>query len=211
MSDRCFTPEELAELSADDPRRAHVDGCPRCQAVMKSFVAFMDPADIPKAADLADAHARLSGALEREIGSGPKVVRPDSGFWTPFRARMIAAVAAVLVVAVGLSLFRAGPDGMAPGEPVLRGVGTPAAPFRCKVEKSEGVGGYQLTWAGIAEATDYRVVVYGADLEEIVGFDVESGTTFELNPPEGAAFCRVIALRDGDELERSAPAYFGEC
>ena len=63
MSDRCITPEELAELSADDPRRGHVDGCPRCQAVMKSFVAFMDPADIPGAADLADAQRIQNKAM----------------------------------------------------------------------------------------------------------------------------------------------------
>ena len=197
-------------MSADDPRRIHVDGCPRCQAVMKSFVAFMDPADVPGAADLADAHARLSDALDREIGTGAKVVRPGSGFWTPFRVRMIAAVAAVLVVAVGLSVFRAGPDGLAPGEPVLRGVGAPAVPFRVETIPLES-DGFQLRWPGVAEATGYRVVVYGEDLLEITGFDVGLETTFKFEPPIGAAFCRVIALRDGDELERSDPAYFDGC
>ncbi len=210
MSDRCLTPKELAELSPDDPRRAHVDGCPRCQSIMKSFAAFMDPANVPEEADLTDARARLSGALEREIGSGAGAARPGAGFWNPFRVRMIAAVAAVMVVAVGLSLFRAGPDGMAPGEPVLRGVGAPAAAFRVDTIHMEN-GGYQLRWLGVAEATGYRVVVYGEDLEEIMGLDVGLETTFKFEQPDGAAFFRVIALRDGDELAKSDPAYFGGC
>ena len=56
----------------------------------------------------------------------------------------------------------------------------------------------------------YRVVVYGADLEELMDHDAGSTTSLELRPPDEAAFCRVIALRDGDEVARSDPAYFDD-
>jgi hypothetical protein len=177
---------------------------------MKSFAAFMDPADIPESADLADAQVRLSAALAGEIGGdGPvdQVLRPASSFWNPFRVRMIAAAAAVVIVAVGLSVTRFGPE-IPPQEPVLRGAGDVAAPFRCIVVGLED-GGYRLSWPAVEEAATYRVVIYGADLEELMDHDAGSATSLELRPPDGAAFCRVIALRDGDEVVRSDPAYFG--
>jgi len=171
----------------------------------------MDPVDVPVGADVEDADSRLAAVLDREIGpigSDGEVVRPASTFWNPFRVRTLAAAAAVVIVAVGLSLFRPGSEVISPQEPVLRGIGAATvAPFRCQMALLEE-GGFRVSWSGIAEATGYRVVAYGVDLVELAGFDVGLKTTFGLQPPQGAAFCRVIALRDGDELGRSDPAYF---
>ncbi len=211
MNDRCLNPAELADFPAEDPRWSHVDDCPRCQAVMKSFAAFMDPADVPEGADLADAHARLSAALDREIGSGdsnPQVIRPATSFWNPFRVRTLAAAAAVVIVAVGLSMMRYGPEAP-PQDPVLRGAGDVAVPFRCEITVLER-GVYLLSWPEVEEATSYRVVVYRADLEKLMDREVGGATSLELKLPKGGAFCRVIALRDGDEVARSGPAYFDD-
>lgn len=224
MSDRCLKPEEIGDLIAlsaggpegpegpegsDDPRWAHVDECPRCQALLQSYTAFLDPVGVPAGADLADAEVRLDAALGKEIGTTGKVVSPPTSFWNPFRVRTLAAAAAVVIVAIGLSVFRPGSEVISPQEPVLRGIGAPAAPFRCQVGMlNEGV--FRMTWPLIAEATGYRVVVYGEDLGELATFDVGMETSFELRPPEGAAFCRVIAMRGGDEMGRSDPAYFGD-
>ena len=212
MNERCLNPEELADFPAEDPRRAHVDDCPRCQAVMKSFAAFMNPADVPEGADLADAHTRLSGALDREIGPGDsmdsnaQVIRPTTSFLSPFRVRTLAAAAAVVIVAVGLSLTRYGPE-TPPQDPVLRGAGDVVVPFHCEITVLKN-GGYLLNWPEVEEATSYRVVVYRADLEKLMDHDVGNATSLELKLPKGGAFCRVIALRDGDEVARSGPAYF---
>ena len=220
MNDRCLNLEELADFPAEDPRWSHVDDCPRCQAVMKSFAAFMDPADVPEGADLADAHTRLSAALNREIGSGgsmdsedsgssnAQVIRPATSFWSPFRVRALAAAAAVVIVAVGLSVTRYGPE-TPPQDPVLRGAGDVVVPFRCEITVLEK-GGYLLSWPEVEEATSYRVVVYRADLEELMNHDVGGATSLELKLPKDGAFCRVIALRDGDEVARSGPAYFDD-
>ena len=211
MSERCLNMEELTGMPTDDPRRAHLDACPRCQAVVKSLAEFMDPQDVPQGADVADAHARLAAALDREITPQENVIRPASSFWTPFRVRTIAAAAAVVIVAVGLSMFGSG-WGPGPGvlpnqKPVLRGIGTPAAPFLCQLELLSG-GRFQASWPGIAGATGYRVVVYGQDLRKLIAFEAGSTTQLVIQMPVGGAFCRVIALKDGDELARSNPAYF---
>lgn len=209
MNDRCLNPEELAGLATDDPRWGHVENCPACRAITQSLAAFLTPTDFPADSDLADADTRLSAVLEQEIGSGGTVVRPAPTFWTPFRVRTLAAVAAVLVVAVGLSLVSPGPIGP-PQEPVLRGIGTPAAPFGCQMATLEN-GVFQVSWPPVTDATSYRVVVYGEDLQELATFDVGPATTFELIPPAGAAFCRIVALCAGDELGKSDPAYFDDC
>lgn len=210
MNNQCPNPEELTDFPIEDPRQAHVDDCPRCQAVLMSFDAFMDPSDVPEGADLADAQAGLSEALAVEIGgSAPdgEVVRPASTFWNPFRLRGIAAAAAVVIVAVGLSMVRISSESPSSQGPVLRGAGDMVAPFRCEVTGLEK-GGYLLSWQGVEEATSYRVVVYRADLDELMNYDVGGATSHELELLEGGAFCRVIALKDGDEILRSEPAYF---
>lgn len=207
MSDLCLNPVELAGLAFEDPRRAHVEGCPRCQAILKSLAAFMDPVEIPAEANLAEADTLLAAALEREM----EVVRPAPTFWTPFRVRVLSAVAAVLVVAVGLSLFGGGPDVVPNGEPVLRGVDDSAGRFLCHFDNPTGPGDPQLSWTTFDGATEYKVVAYDLQLKELAVFEAGSETSLVLDPPLNTSFFRVIALKDGDELARSEPAYFDQC
>ncbi len=154
MSDQCLTIEdlgELAELPVGDSRRAHLDGCPRCQGLVASYAAFFTPEDIPPEADVADAGARLSAALEREIGAetGGNIVRPASFTQRFLGMRPLAAAAAVLVVALGLSLMRDGP-GAPPLEPVLRGAGDEVVAFQGEAVALAG-DGYRLRWPAAAD------------------------------------------------------------
>jgi hypothetical protein len=211
MSDRCLNLTELdglADLAAGDPRLAHVENCPRCRALARSQAAFLDPANIPPEADLEDAEARLTAALAEEMGGPVPVVRPPTSFWTPFRVRTLAAAAAVVIVAVGLSLVDIGPQAP-PAEPVLRNSGASSAPWRCRLDMLEA-GDLRLSWPTVAAATDYRVIVFSIDLEELATFAAGPVTSFTVIPPPGAAFCRVVALRAGDEIRRSDPVYFDD-
>ena len=68
MKGECVRIEHMADielLPADDPRRRHVESCPRCRAVYAAYRDFMAPA----AADAGpeQARARLEAALEREM------------------------------------------------------------------------------------------------------------------------------------------------
>lgn len=197
----------MTELPVGDSRRAHLEECPRCQGLAKSFVAFMAPVDVPVEADIADANTRLSAALTREIGgeAGGSIVRPATFRQRFLGMRSLTAAAAVVAVALGLSLMRGGPAAP-PLEPILRGAGDELAPFRCEVSVVAGQE-YRLSWATVAAGTTYRVEVYGEGLEELAAYDVGDALSFALQPPVGAAFCVVIALAGGDEVMRSQPAY----
>jgi hypothetical protein len=85
MTDQCFEMEDVAEiltLSDDDPRRRHAEECPRCDAVLMSFSAFLD-ADA--GSDPADAEARLAAFLDTNIkdasADAPKTIPGREGFF----------------------------------------------------------------------------------------------------------------------------------
>lgn len=212
MANPCPTLEELtawADLPAGDARRAHLQSCARCQAVVTSYAAFMEPENLPAGADLQDAHDHLSASLDREIGVGGvgEVVRPAPSRWRPFSWPSAAAVAAVIVVAVGLSVMRGGIE-RPPQRDVLRGGPDTAAAFSGEILAGED-SGYRVSWPAAADPeAAYQVVVYGADLAELARYDVGTTTVLNLTPPTGAAFCQVVALRHGDEITRSQPIYF---
>lgn len=214
MAKPCPTLEELAawvDLPANDTRRSHLQHCPRCQAVVASYGAFMDPENLPAGADLQDARQRLSASLDREIGVGGvgDVVRPAAARWRPFSRSSVAAVAAVMVVALGLSLMRGRIEGP-PQRDVLRGGPDPAAAFSGDIMATD-TAGYRLSWPAAADPTaTYRIVVYGADLTEVARLEAGGTTSIELTPPAAAAFCQVVVLLHGDEVTRSGPIYFAD-
>ena len=100
MNGGCFKPDEFEGLEADDPRRVHLEKCLRCRSVLKSFEVFRnvadipDEADVPDGADVVEAHARLSVALEGEIGAGKfgepagEEAQRTPSFWGRLRGRM---------------------------------------------------------------------------------------------------------------------------
>lgn len=215
VRESCFQPEalaEIAELSAGDPRRAHLEGCARCRARLAAFASFMAEEPVPAGADPVDAEARLSAVLDdligrpgddRSTGFAPVTRLPVRRERQPMR--LVLALAAVLVVAVGLRVATQVGDG---GQPttVLRGDKDPvAAAFQpSSTPLSEGI--VQLAWQPVPGAEGYRVVLIGADLRETAQHEVGSQTRLDLGPDDlaDAAFWRVIALRGGDPVARSA-------
>lgn len=63
MSKRYLKPNEFKGLGPEDPRRAHLKKCRRCQAVLRSFEDLAEVADGPAGEEVADAHARLMVAV----------------------------------------------------------------------------------------------------------------------------------------------------
>ncbi|MCB9513646.1 MAG: hypothetical protein H6694_04950 [Candidatus Latescibacteria bacterium] len=66
MADSCPTVEVLADLAAlpaDDPRRRHVQDCPRCRARLLDYQDFLAGGAPVSAASLEDALDRLDAAL----------------------------------------------------------------------------------------------------------------------------------------------------
>jgi hypothetical protein len=215
----CVPIEELEAVlarPAGDPRRRHVETCPRCRARALSLREFVTmPEDVPGAL-LAEADANLAAVLRRELALDPSaapasdasaVRRPRWG--TPWRM----VFAGVAFAAVALVSVRAIQRRMVEETPVMRGTheGTAAAPEALRAVPGEGQ--VTLTWSAAAGADDYQVTLYSADLTEIVRLPPTADTKVvvthaDLPPPAAAgtlALWRVTARAQGDELGVSAP------
>jgi hypothetical protein len=233
VSDRCFRVDELEEigrLAGDDPRRGHLDECPRCRARWASVQAFLSPPDEPAGADLADARARLPGALRREIfgeasrgetdrrerhgrgaesGADSFVRRLRALRWPSLGPAFAAAV--VLVVAVGIWRML-DPGGVEDQAPLLRRDGEVREDVIVGSEAHRLEDGrLSLSWTCTLEADSFVVLLYGSDLSELARHEAGPDPELVLAPSalvardEGGApvFWRAIGLRGGDEVARS--------
>jgi hypothetical protein len=225
---------EVARLPVDDPRRAHLARCPRCRARLASYKAFMDSAELPEGADTADAKSRLSLAMQREIfgvhaaqieadASVSRSTGRDSGASPegPIRRLMqlltmpalrpvwAVGVVALLVVVVHEALQ---PARVTQGPITLRGTDEGSGAAVAAEARVLEDGSILFSWNPITDADRYELVLYGADLSEIGRLDAGPANFLMLRPdarPEAARhgvglFWRVLCLRGGDELVRSA-------
>ena len=79
----CLKIEEIAELvssTADDPRAAHLESCPRCRARLMSYKKFID-ATSARGFKPEEAQAYLEAALDREISSSTERPRQSGRSW----------------------------------------------------------------------------------------------------------------------------------
>ena len=207
MSD-CLDLEALASLSglpAGDPRRAHVESCPRCRArlvALEEFVAGTG-SDVPDAEWLA-----AKAALERRrVSEGlaarpatPPVVRPT---WTRALWRPVFAAAATLVlVSAGVWWTT-----QSRHEPALRAV--PGDEWTIAVGTREAA--VTIAWLASPGADQYRVVFLDASLEPVATLEVGAAleaTVRRDSLPGGlshgqAVMVEVHALRGAEAIARS--------
>lgn len=222
MSDDCIDIERIAEvleLPEDDPRRRHLEECPRCSALLFSYREFVAAGDRP-GADPGDAQRRLDRFIESEFerpapdpsaaGSGPG--RPGLLFELlgGLARRPAWVVAALVVVAAAVVWWRPWVE----EPPVLRGrpAGAPAAPLELSAPEILEDGSLRLSWALLPAADSYQVRLYDGDLTEIARFDTGALASFEIRRsmlPGGAPrtmLWRVAAFAEGEEIAVSAPS-----
>jgi len=226
VPDECYSPEILAELAdapLDDPRRAHLESCPRCRAQLAAYRKFMQPGELPAGAKLPDAEARLDTALSAEIfpaEAGSEVVTESAearapggliGHWFSDPSRRLLSLAAVLVVAMGIVVLTDVGDSPRRA-PVLREDSDPITDSFTARATTLADGRLQISWSGVAGADGYQIGIFGTDLAEMTRFD--AGTDVEmvldladLLAGEETVIWQVIALRGGDEIARSDPLY----
>lgn len=209
MDDRCHPLEDLPQimnLPEGDPRRQHLDRCPRCQTLARQFDAFMHPGPMPTAADLDGAGVELNQRLEAELDlSMSPVTRrsPNHSFWrlAPGQGRPLLAMAAVLVICVGLLTIRHQMVGTTPrGDSevtILRG---PASLILAQIENNN------LIWTLPEQADEATVVLYNASLQEIAKIAAPMTTTLDLTTishPE-TRYVRVLFMSRGDIIKQSS-------
>ena len=213
---RCIAvPEfgDLANRTANDPGRAHIEACARCRAAYLNYLSFMDadPGDVP----FAPARAALAAVIAREsrnvTAASPKVVaeRPSlARFFRSWRFRGLvlapAACAAILVTYVAIRTQESAK------EPVLRSMSQAAA-----IRLEEGAigpdGSIRLTWDPVPNATGYQVALYAGSLRPIYQSGVHAGTVLAIpagvltpaDMKESAILWRVTAMKGPEVVARS--------
>lgn len=216
MSSRCIESErigEVAELPADHSLRRHVEECPRCRNLLRSYQTFLRAE--PVTGFGIDAERRKLDALisSKVSGRQPEASRRSlTGFGSMLRGLMrpvplIAVGAVVVLVAVVVWQQSRGPEGIfLRSEPVTQTGALPPAEVRAD-------GSIHLSWAAVSGADAYQVRIYGPGLTEIYRHPDVAATSVVIDrallpndlPPTLDLMWRVYALQAGDVLEVSAP------
>jgi hypothetical protein len=215
----CVAAEEIGDILAlpeDDPRRAHLETCPRCRALVVSHREFLAAHDDESAYGEPESR-RLDAARERLLAeprpasAHRRSAAPVGGAWWDrwFAPALRPAWAiALVVIAAGVVLYAARPR--TPGsEPVLRGGGS--EPMRLSEPELRPDGGVVLRWRSEAGAERYEVHFYSTSLVEVGQRVAGADTSVTLAPadlPEvyragGVLLYRVRAMRGGDAIATS--------
>ena len=199
--------QEIANLSglpADDPRRRHLDECPRCRGLAEAQALFLQPGDTDDLDGLGASDAQLQERLASALS------QPPARTGRVRRRRLWLAAAAVLAVcAIGLAaddLLRQ--RLLAPPQVGERLRGTESA---SDLILTSGDGRLHLTWPTAPAADTYRFVFFDAASHEIGGRSVEhtadEPVTCELRRedlPAAVRFYQVYAISYGDTVARSS-------
>jgi hypothetical protein len=213
MEARCIDSERIAEvvnLPVDDPIRRHVDECPRCRNLLRSYLSFMDATPV-EGFPIDAARRHLDALIDAKVGAGA-APGPASRFSALLRglARpvpLLAAVAAVTVVAVVVWQQSRGPEGVNLREEPAANHMT-LAPAEVRAD-----GSVHLSWDAVPGADSYQVRVYGPGLTEIYRSADVTDTSVVVDrsalpsdlPPTLDLMWRVYALQAGDVIQTSAP------
>jgi hypothetical protein len=215
MKDGCLTPEELALAQGSEPneaQRRHIEECHRCRALTSSYELFLQDGGLPEGADAESAAKLLGDFLEREIATDQEKVgilpRRSRGF-RPGPA--ILAAAAVLVAVVGWSVAqqRGGGD---PSVVILR---NEAAAYALQLETPEiqDDNRFLFRWNAVKNADLYDLVILDGQQAEALRVGAGTENSYLADPEAFEVlkdrptpwFVRVVALLEGDEIERSLP------
>jgi hypothetical protein len=214
---QCIPAAEIgaaATAPRHDPRRRHLEMCPRCRALGREYRAFMEPLPLPPEARIDWAASTISRRLAREIGTPGGVILPlrprRSRFGLPPRALWAAAGALVICAGVVLvrDVGRDGDPGLPHGTALLRGE-APAPAALQVTPAADAPLARQLAWSLPAEADASIVVLYDAALRELDRRVLGPVDRFTLDPRNwpaaaAAAHVGVVFLKGDNEVQRTA-------
>ena len=231
---QCIDEESLGDVLAlpeTDPRRRHVDECPRCRALVVSYRQFLDPAPEETASYGSAEDRRLTEHRERLAGvpatRGSAATRDDADARaaTPARPagtprswgerlfgpalRPVWAIAAIVIAFGVMKIAPKSPPGVT-APPTLRGG---ASRELATATPSYAANAVTLLWSANPEADHYQLRFFSTALAEIGRRDLGRDTSVTLATGDlpaayaggEAILWRVVAMKGGDELESSAP------
>lgn len=195
--------ERLPELPEEDPRRRHVESCPRCSARLASLRLFEDPSQPAEGARVEEAGRHLDAYLQRL--SAPR----RRGLPRPVAWLGVAAVAAgILLVVLGDREEAPRVSSQVRGDPAA-----PRALSAGEARWSEE-GSLLLRWDAPDPGTPLEVVFVDLALVERARFPVTQQGRLELSdrqlPPSLSSgetlLWSVVTRREGEELAITAQA-----
>lgn len=230
---RCIAEEALGDvlaLPSSDPRRRHVDECPRCRALALSYREFLEPSTEEAASygtaedrQLSEFRERLTGAAAATASAPPATVydakaraavpaAPARSWGERLFGPALRPLWAVAAIAIAFGVMRIAPKSP-PGSvttPTLRGG---ASHELATATPSYAANGVTLAWSANPEADHYQLRFFSTALSEIGHRDLARDTSVTLTAGELPAtytsgetiLWRVVAMKGGDELESSAP------
>jgi len=204
----------MRSLPPDDPRVLHVRECPVCRSLLASYDKFLSPGGVLSDEQREASRRQLSSFLQREIeeggGEAPDVAgRSRSTGKRPrllrsWKYRVPLAAAAILLVLLLVPQMR-GRWSETPDSGQLRERAAGVA-WQADAHALDN-GSLELTWDAHPEADAYRVVLFGADLDELVRLQESAATSATFRPddlPElsgqATVLWRVHALKGGDTV-----------
>jgi hypothetical protein len=207
--------EKLLALDPDDPRRVHLEECPRCSARLTAFMSFVKPEPLPAGVRLDDARTRLTEAIRREAILAQSTGRslPFADLWDRIsRPVWRPALGLVSLLLILLVIVRVTDQGGRESPSLLRG----GEPFRDSGSPTSLVmpdGSFELRWPIVDGADAYRLLFYGTDLVEILRIEAEADTRMtlprarlsQLGAAGSTVYWRVQALHGGDPVALSQP------
>lgn len=207
--------DEILASAVTDPRRRHLESCPRCRALAENYALFLSPPDDDPA--LTDrAQAKLDAFRDRLLAPTDPIAAPRRamsgaapwwrGLFAP-AARPAWALAGVLVIAGAWYVTRPSPP--SPADIRLRGEQRIEMPLAAP--RYLDANTLVLGWRSMPEAARYEVRFYSTSLTEIGRRDAGTDTLLRIAvgqlPPTYArgesVLYRVVALQGGDEISRS--------
>jgi hypothetical protein len=219
MKQNCIELDQIAtvmKLGSDDPRRRHLEECPRCASRMLLYERFLASEELP-GADTASADAHLAAVMKAAIerGSTPDVEPERGGFLARVtRALFVSPAWAGAAVVVVLALAVVWWQPWETEEVVFRGDKSIPGVEQLLLEAPVTLedGGVRLTWHSVEAADSYLIRFRTPDLDEIALLGPIADTSLVIDrselPPGSppVILWRVVALLNGDEIHRSRPA-----
>ena len=199
MNSACLEPTDLDRLGDSPDARTHAEECPRCHELLESYRSFM-ATELKEGSNAEDAELRLGDFLESLLAPRPKT-----------RPRLLRPVGWTVAAAAAVTLFFVWPRGTELVDtPVLRDQGATPLGLQAPVVLE---GSWRLRWGAVDAADAYEVRLYTTGLDELrrIGPMTETEVLVDFPDEETATLLwRVIALRGGDEIERSAVGTLSE-
>lgn len=222
MKHGCIDVEQIAsvlELPPGHEQRRHLDSCPRCRNLARSYTAFLK-AEAGAGARPEEARERLAQAILRATGAAarPGSAREDlpqretgsrRAWWPLWRLRPVVLVAAAAVAFVAVVLWQDRPT----APPVLRDERTLRTGTLLLHPAQVTPGGtVRLSWSRASGAERYEVRVYDAELDEVYRHPAVMDTSVvvrlsDIPGPAGSPglIWRVHAFRGKDAIAVSPP------